>query len=237
MIAVHLKSSYGHLFHLHGFLKRHIHGKRLLLFCGSDSACMLALSDPWRPFSYFGQPAYLPTDHRIFPFSQFWWWVSMQYWPLLPLELGYLKLQRAPLLPKFDQISLPLGLGETIIDSFFVHFLQFIWVILSHGNHTGARWALSVCGWRSWCTLIFVPCGIFHTATPGVSAWGCLISSPFGATGTLGVHAVGPTLGLLLQLHWLTLDPLVEDRSGVQNCAWWMFGMWMDELPTMHSST
>ena len=46
MIAVHLKSSYGHLFHLHGFLKRHIHGKRLLLFCGSDSACMLALSDP-----------------------------------------------------------------------------------------------------------------------------------------------------------------------------------------------
>ena len=87
VLAVHPQSSPVRLFHVHGFLKQHIHGHRLLLFCGSGSGFMLAQSDPWRTISSFGQPAYLPTAHSIFPLPQFWGSVSRQYWPLFPWYL------------------------------------------------------------------------------------------------------------------------------------------------------
>ena len=58
------------------------------------------------------------------------------------------------------------------------------------------------------------------------------MSSPFGATGTLGTNVVGSTLGLLMQLHWLALEPLVEDMSGIQIRSRLLFGMWLTALKT-----
>ena len=89
-------------------------------FFGSISACMLAQSDPWSPTSYFVWPEYLPNSNRLFTSPQFL--ESMQYWPLPPLGLDYLQLLQTPLLPQFDQTSIPLGLGDTIIDSFLFTF-------------------------------------------------------------------------------------------------------------------
>ena len=125
---------------------------------GYDSACIIVLSDSRRPVRSFGQPSYLPDYHRTFPLPQLWGSVSMHYWALPPLVLGQLKLQKTLHLPQFSQISQQLGLGETIFASFFIHFLQCLWVRFSYGHHTGLQWELAVCGWRSWCTL-------------GVDAW------------------------------------------------------------------
>ena len=114
-LVVHFHSSYGHLFHAHGLMKRHIYGQRLLIFCWYDRTCMIAQSDPWRFARYSVQLSYLPTTYRLFPSPQFLVSVSMQYWPFFPLGLGYLQLQKNPLLPQFDQISSPLGLVNTIL--------------------------------------------------------------------------------------------------------------------------
>ena len=40
--------------------------------------------------------------------------------------------------------------------------------------------------------------------------------SPYDTTVPLGAHAVESTLGLLLQLHYVELEPIVEDRLGIQ---------------------
>ena len=44
--------------------------------------------------------------------------------------------------------------------------------------------------------------------------------SLFGATGPLGLHAVVSTLVLPLQMHWLSLEPIVEDSTGIQTIYW-----------------
>ena len=80
---------------------------------------------------------------------------------------------------------------------------------------------------RSWCTLCVDPWSIFHTATPVVASWGCILCSDFGVTGPLGLHAVGSTLGTLLQLHCLELVIIVEDESGFQIRSLWLFSMWL----------
>ena len=133
----------------HGFIKLHIHGRHLWIYCGSNIVFMLAQSYPWRSVGSSGQPSYLTNIHRLFPFPQFWWSKSMKYRPRLPPRLGYLKLHINQHIPQFYQISPPLGLDDTIIASFFVHFLQRAWVIFSHGNHTGSGWVLAVFGWKS----------------------------------------------------------------------------------------
>ena len=115
-------------------------------------------------------------------------------------------------------------LGETILASFFVHFLQLPWMRLSHDYHAGAVWSLSVWNWRRW------PWIIFHPVTPGVADLGCLLHSPFDSTGPLMLHDVGSTFGLCLQLHWLELELLVEDGQGVQILARCLFGMWLAAL-------
>ena len=202
----------------------------MLLFNGYGSACMIAQRDPWMSASSFDQPSYLPIAHMIPPFPQIWISVSRKYWPLSPLVLGYLQIPLTPPLPQFYQISLPLVLGETIIDPFPVHFIQFTWVRLSHKHHTGSGWALPVCSWHSWCTIGTDTWSIFHPVTPGVAAWGCFLRSPFGATGPLGMYAVVSTLVLHLQLHWLTLEPLVEDGPVVQIIARWLLVIWLAAL-------
>ena len=115
--------------------------------------CRLVKNCPWRTSSSLGLPEYLPTANMIFLFLQLWGSVGRRHWSLFLLGLGYLQLPRTPLLPWFYQISLQLGLGETILDSSSVHFLQCPWVRLPNDNHTGAVWDLPVCVWSNWCTL------------------------------------------------------------------------------------
>ena len=194
---------------------------------------MLAQSDPWSPDSYFGQPAYIfPTLTGFFhsPSSEDQKVGNIDPPSPPPLGLGYFQLPQTPLFPQFSQISLPLVLGETIIDPFPVHFIQFTWVRLSHKHHTGSGWALPVCSWHSWCTIGTDTWRMFHPVTPGVAAWGCFLRSPFGATGPLGMYAVVSTLVLHLQLHWLTLEPLVEDGPVVQIIARWLLVIWLAAL-------
>ena len=147
---------------------------------------------------YSCQIEFLPTAHRIFLSPQLWGSVSMQYWPLTPLGLGYFQLQINRHLSQFYQFSPPLGIGENIIAKFSVHFIQFTRVIFYHGKHTCVVWDLPLCGWRSSCMLGVDLWSIFHLATKGVSDWGCLLSSPYGSTVPLRMHAVGYTLRLLL---------------------------------------
>ena len=66
--------------------------------------------------------------------------------------------------------------------------------------------------------------------TPGVADSGFILRSTFGATGTLGLHGVGYTLGLYLQLYWSALELPVEDRTGIGTIHRWLFVMWMYEL-------
>ena len=64
--------------------------------------------------------------------------------------------------------------------------------------------------------LVLTLCSIFHPETPRVSDKRYLMCSSFGVTGTLGLHDVGSSLGLPLQLHLVALEPLVEDGPGAQ---------------------
>ena len=157
------------------------------------------------------------------------WKVIIEGLPGL-LGLRYLQLRRTWNLTQFAEKIWLLSIGETIIASFSVHFIQCPWVIFSHGHHTCVGWDIPVCCCSSLCTPVVDPWSIFHLATQRVYAWVFILSSPYGTTVTLATHDVGPTLGLLLHLNYMALDPLVEDGLGVQICAQWPFGMWISEF-------
>ena len=116
-------------------------------------------------------------------------------------------------------------------DSSSVYSLQFPCVRLSCDNQTGDVWAQPIFSWRNWRNLVAYPWSICHPVTPWVADWGCILNSLFGATGPLGLHDVWCILGLILQLHWATLELLLKDGPGVEIYAQWLFGVSMDILP------
>ena len=70
------------------FFDVHTYGPPLLPSCGSDSACWLVKYGPWTPAIFFGQPACLPTVHRIFPWLMYWGSDGRICWLLSLLGLG-----------------------------------------------------------------------------------------------------------------------------------------------------
>ena len=67
--------------------------------------------------------------------------------------------------------------------------------------------------------------------TLGVVVLDCLPHLPFGAICPHRPHDAEYTLELQMQPHWLALEVLVEDGSGLEILAQLRFGMWLFVFP------
>ena len=102
---------------------------------------------------------------------------------------------------------------------------------LYHDHCTCARCSPTVCGWCNWYTPSAEPWSNFLWVNLGVVVSRCILNSPFCVTGPFGPHYAGYTLGLRLQLHWLAMEPIVEDEPGVEILSCLLFCMWLATFP------
>ena len=150
------------MFIVYDFMLPYTHGPTLMPNYGSDSAYRLVINGPWNPARFFGQPAHLPTVHRLFT-SLLSWWSERRLCLTIYLQgLGCYRILKTPILLQFFQKGSPLGLGATIIVSFYAHSPLCPWVRWYHDHHRGDRWDPRVYSWHNLCMPGAEPLSNYH---------------------------------------------------------------------------